>query len=190
MPLFFFVSGFVYSCKKYNEYKENLTLAFSGNEETPAESFEYEVGESGVKLTGFVGGESIVVIPQSIDGKKVTAIAAGAFSGKGVRAISVPDCVNVIECGAFADCDGLSTVRLPFIGDGDENCYVGYAFGAQSYSQNSLKLPQSLEYVIIGGNVTEIADNAFVGEYRIAEVINHSELGITPGSSAFGSSAE
>ncbi|MBR2342640.1 MAG: leucine-rich repeat protein [Clostridia bacterium] len=61
-----------------------------------------------------------------------------------------------------------------------EKYTVGVGVGALSSDIFSVEIPS---------DVREIADNAFVGEYRIAEVINHSELSITPGSSAFGSVA-
>ena len=147
----------------YAECRENLSLAFSGMTETPAESFAFEETDGGLKIVDFVGDESIVVIPESFNGTDITEISAGAFSSKGIRAVYVPDSVKTIGPGALENSEGLTTVRLPFVGDGAENCFIGYAFGAQNHSQNALKLPASLQYVIIGEGAVEIADNAFAG---------------------------
>lgn len=156
--------------KAYAEYSENLSLAFGESDKTDASSFEYVEADGKITITGFIGNESIVMIPDAIEDKTVVKIAAGAFSGKGVRAVYVPDGVLQIEKGAFANSEGLSTVRLPFVGDGGDIGYIGHVFGAEEYSQNSLKLPTSLKYIIIGGSAEKIDDNAFAGCKDLAAV--------------------
>ena len=154
--------------EKYSSCQENLSLAFSGYDALPAESFEYEIGESGVTIVEYIGSNSVVVVPSEIESCPVTKIASGAFSGKAVRAVSVPTSVREIEKGALADCDGLATVRLPFVGDGKDNCHFGYVFGADDYMDNPVALPNSLSTVIIDGDVKIIEDNAFAGCHSIA----------------------
>ena len=158
------------AAKAYAEYKENLSLAFGESERTDASSFKYETVDGGITVTEFVGTESVVVIPESIEGMPLVRIEAGAFSGKGVRAVYIPDSVLSIEKGAFADCEGLSTLRLPFVGDGGEIGYVGHIFGAEGYSQNALKLPSSLKYIIVGDSEERIEANAFAGCKDIAAI--------------------
>lgn len=155
--------------QRYKEYKENSKLAFVNNSPALPTCFEYEVTESGVKIIAYIGDEDIVVVPEEIDGSAVSCVASGAFSGTGVRAVSVPDSVESIEQGAFADCDGLSTLRLPFVGDGGEVTYLGYIFGATEHAQNAVKVPASLDMVIVGrGNIGE---NAFSGCKSLSAIV-------------------
>ncbi len=155
--------------KRYAEYQENSTLAFVNNSPASPESFEYEVTESGVKIIAYTGDEDIVVVPEKIDSYAVSVIASGAFSDTGVRAVSIPDSVVSIEQGAFSDCDGLSTLRLPFVGDGGESAYLGYVFGATEYAQNAVKVPASLDMVIVGRG--DIGENAFSGCKSLSAII-------------------
>ena len=157
--------------KRYSEYLENSSLAFKNNVPAGADSFSYEkIGES-IKITKYIGEDEIVVVPEAIEGLEVTDIGSGAFSGGSVRAVYIPDSVNVIEKGAFVECTGLSTLRLPFVGDGGDNAFLGYIFGAGITGENAVKVPQSLDMVIIGGEVNEIADEAFIGCKTLSAVV-------------------
>lgn len=157
--------------QRYVEYKENATLAFSANNPTGKEAFSYEVSDGKAKIVEYIGEESIVVIPEAIDGAPVSEIAAGAFSGSIIRAVYVPDTVEVIAQGAFNGCDRLSTLRLPFIGDGSENQFMGYVFGADEPDKNAVALPASLDMVIIGERCNSVPDEAFKGAKTLSAVV-------------------
>ncbi len=157
--------------KRYDEYKENVSLAFTANTPEDESHFATESYGDGVKITGFSGDSTIIVVPDTIGGKAVLAIGAKAFSGKNIRAVSLPDSVESIEKGAFAGCDKLSTLRLPFVGDGGENDFLGYIFGASKYEEQSLKVPASLDMVILGDKTAKISDNAFAGCKSISAVV-------------------
>ena len=156
---------------RYNEYLENSTLAFSAKEPADGSFFEVEVVEGGVKIIGYVGSDTVVVVPEVIGEYAVVAIGAEAFSGSSIRAISLPDSITSIAKGAFAGCGTLSTMRLPFVGDGKDNKNFGYIFGADSYDKNALAVPTSLDMVILGDGVTEISENAFAGCKSISAVV-------------------
>jgi hypothetical protein len=146
-------------------------LAFSQNLPAPENDFEYEEIDGGVKITAYVGGEQIVVIPEAVGGKAVVALGNTSFADLPVRAVSVPDCVEIIEKGAFEDCDNLATLRLPFVGDGGENTHFGYIFGAGTYETHAVKVPASLDMVILGDRVAEIAENAFAGCKTVSAIV-------------------
>lgn len=156
---------------KYEENKENSELAFKNSPTAPKEAFSYEVSDGKVKIVKYTADESVVVIPETIDGAYVTEIAKGAFSGGGIRAVYVPDSVKKIEESAFDNCDGLSTLRLPFIGDGAENAFLGYIFGADEPDENAVTIPPSLKMVIVGDGCEEIADRAFKGAKTLSTVV-------------------
>lgn len=157
--------------KRYAEYKENATLAFKNNAPMGKDAFTYEITDGKATIVKYIGTESVIVLPEKIDGATVAAIAEGAFSGGAIRAVYVPDSVKTIAQGAFDSCEGLSTLRLPFVGDGCENAFVGYIFGADEPDENSIALPPSLDMIIIGEGCESIADEAFKGAKTLSAVV-------------------
>ncbi len=98
--------------------------------ETPASDFEYSAEsisyisdssyswgkldqktatEDGIKITGYTGSDSIVVIPEQINGLKVMEIESGAFSGE-IERVVIPKTVKNIQAGAFSECEALHEV--------------------------------------------------------------------------------
>ncbi len=147
--------------KRYNEYRENSSLAFKENDSLGADSFEYEAISGEIKINKYIGEGNVIVIPEEIDGMAVTSIGEGAFSGGGVGAVYIPDTVKTVAHGAFENCGGLTTLRLPFVGDGGEIGFLGHIFGANESDSNAVAVPASLDMVIVGGECSEIATDAF-----------------------------
>ena len=81
-------------------------------ENTPEDSFTYETSGSSVTITGYTGDEDVVVIPQTLGGKKVTKIAEGAFAQKSIKTVVIAKTVEQIEAYAFDRCENLETVIL------------------------------------------------------------------------------
>lgn len=75
--------------------------------------FTYEENGQGVTLTGWKGDTKKVVIPQTVDGKPVTAIGDGAFRERELEQVTVPDGVRTIGWFAFSGCYCLASVSLP-----------------------------------------------------------------------------
>ena len=130
-------------------YADRLTLLFSNSHTSPAADFTYEVGEDGVTVTGYVGGEVVVVIPDTIEDKPVVAIAEGAFADMvGLKAVSVPDTVVSIGVGAFAGCKNLTSFRTPvYTCEGAP--YFGALFGAQSHDAQGSAVPAGLSTLVL-----------------------------------------
>ena len=156
--------------KRYAEYKENADLAFKSNSPASQDSFEYETSCEGVTIKKYVGEETILVVPEKIGGMAVTYIEAGAFSGKNLRALYIPDSVESIASGLLSGCDALVTLRLPMLGFGENN-FLGYVFGASAPDQNAVKVPVSLDMLMFGDLLTEVADNAFMGCKTLSAVV-------------------
>ncbi|MBR2952191.1 MAG: leucine-rich repeat domain-containing protein, partial [Clostridia bacterium] len=77
--------------------------------------------------------------------------------------IEIPANVTSIGYGAFENCSGLMSIKLPFVGaenDGTGNTRFGYIFGASYYYDNDDYVPASLKEVIITGG-TSIGSYAF-----------------------------
>lgn len=76
--------------------------------------FLYEVNQdAGVTITGYIGTETNVVIPQTIAGQNVTAIGERAFQETDIVHVVVPEGVCSIGYQAFANCEMLERIQLP-----------------------------------------------------------------------------
>lgn len=92
-----------------------------------------------VTVTGYSGNASILNIPETIDGKTVTAIGDKAFQNKTIiRIVNMPDTVTSIGKYAFQNCSNLTTIS--FVGSVSS---IGvYAFSGCAMA--SADLPEGL----------------------------------------------
>ncbi len=139
---------------------ERLETAFSTAEPVSVADLAYTVAEDGVTITGYTGGEVVVVLPDTVEGKPVIAIAEKAFAGMGnLKALSIPDSVITVGIGALAGCDSLSTLQTPVY-----TChtapYFGALFGATTYEINAAHVPTTLSTLLLTKGDT-IPDYAF-----------------------------
>ncbi len=172
-------------------YNERLETAFANKLPASAENFTYTVSDSAVTVTGYTGGDVVVVIPSEIDGMPVTALSGDAFAGKGsLRALSIPDTVAEIEVGALAGCESLTTLRTP-LAAASGVIHFGSLFGAETYETNGAHVPSGLstliltagdtvapyafydcdlEAVALPETLTEIGEFAFYGNDKLAHI--------------------
>lgn len=76
-------------------------------------SFRYRVENDEATITQYVGYGSDVVIPESIKGMPVVAIADDAFANSiTIKSVTIPDSVTRIGYFAFMDCSSLERVTL------------------------------------------------------------------------------
>ncbi len=77
--------------------------------------YEYEVLDDGtIRITKYIGKDTIVAIPEAIDGKQVTIIGEMAFFGrKDLTEVRIPNGVTAIMNAAFSGCTNLSKVNIP-----------------------------------------------------------------------------
>lgn len=78
---------------------------------TPA--FKYIISGTNATLTGYTGNEENIVIPASVDGYRVTAIADGAFENSQIKNVIISDGVTSIGWFAFNGCTSLRSVTIP-----------------------------------------------------------------------------
>ena len=125
------------------------------------QDYQYQiVGEGGaetIEITGYLGNDTILEIPESIDGKKVTVIGKEAFSGcSGLKSISIPDSVTAIGERAFYRCRALRSISIP-----DGVTAIGEWAFYRCYTLKSISIPDS---------VTEIGENAFGGCWGLEQM--------------------
>ena len=77
--------------------------------------FHYQILDDGtVEITYYLGADKEVVIPSTINGKKVTSIGHGAFMECiNIEKITIPDSVTTIDYNAFSDCPNLVSITIP-----------------------------------------------------------------------------
>jgi len=99
--------------RRYAEYKENSTLAFKNNSPLDKNSFSYEISEGRVTIVSYTGEESIIVVPEEIDGAPVISISQGAFTNKALTTLILPKTVQRMEDGALVGCQNLEVIYYP-----------------------------------------------------------------------------
>ena len=131
-------------------------------EELPLEEdWTYEITASGLKLTGYTGKATNLVIPYELNGYRVSIIGKNAFANQfQLKSVTIPEGVTSIEGNAFYGCTGLSLIRfnakncsMPGV-DTYDNRNLGVFAGAGSASPNGLK-------VVFGKKVEKVPDFIF-----------------------------
>jgi len=110
--------------------------------------WEYrELNSEEIEIIGYHGSRNVISIPSEIEEKRVTSIAAGAFS-KNTRivSVSIPSSVTCIPVAAFKGCTSLVSVDL---NNKIKNIYEEAFEGCTALIQINLQ------------NVTDIGANAF-----------------------------
>ena len=88
-------------------------------------NWDYVIDNNEVTITGYLGKEKEVRVPEKINNYPVTVIASSAFNRNGnIRYVYLPNSVKTIESNAFSECNRLNEV---FIGSGmktiDKNAF-------------------------------------------------------------------
>lgn len=101
--------------KSDENYKsaEDITMDdLMNHEETSADDFEFNDNpeHEDIIITGYIGDDPIVVIPNEINGKPVTAFERIFMNNKIVVAVRIGDNVTEVESDAFVNCEKLKYV--------------------------------------------------------------------------------
>ena len=129
----------------------NVSLA------TASEGFTYEVYNSEVRITGYTGEDTEIVIPSEIDGMKVTSIRYAAFCDSSLTSITIPEGVTDIGWSAFSGCSSLTSITIPE--------------GVTTIAASIFNRCSSLTSITIPKSVTTIEDNAFSGCSSLTNII-------------------
>ena len=137
--------------EKFKDLFSGCKLIVRGTAEPPAANSDYSyksLGNGNVEITGYTGSDSILNIPSTINGYKVTTIGSYAFFGcDSLTSITIPDSVTSIGDQAFNVCTSLTSVT---IGD-----------GVTSIGNSAFLNCDSLTSITIPDSVTSIGDSAF-----------------------------
>ena len=137
-------------------------------------NFTYTDDGSSITITGYPTTEvGVVIIPDTIVSKPVTAIGANAFQYcNGLTSVTIPSNVSSIGNYAFYNCSGLQSVSLPtgltVIATGAFwNCTglpsMTIPYGTVSIGANAFKTCTGMTSLSIPSSVTNIGIGAFAG---------------------------
>ncbi|WP_035795127.1 leucine-rich repeat protein [Butyrivibrio sp. WCD3002] len=128
---------------------QDIIATSVNNVETGAEYFEYEkLNSKNIRITGYTGNFETVVIPEKIDGYKVTEIYKNVFKQHSeLKKVVLPDGLTIINDSAFYQCKNLKEV----------------VFGSSLKSMGSYVFAycESLEKINLPEGVTSISYSAF-----------------------------
>ena len=136
--------------------------------------FDYETNEDGtITIIKYYGNNTEVIIPETIDEKKVTAIGNEGFKEyEGLTSIKIPSSVTSIGDYTFYDCGSLNDVELPesLASIGDYAFYdcnglirIELPEGLTNIGDYTFYYCQNLKFIKIPSSVTSIGNGAFDG---------------------------
>jgi hypothetical protein len=137
---------------------------------------------NGVKITGYNGTATTLVIPGSIGGRAVTIIGEYAFASKPLHSVTLPNSIITIEDGAFDNCTSLRSINWPTslrtIGAEAfaQTVLTSITFnnGLLTIGERAFYLVTSLTSVTIPASVTSIGRSAFSQISRLAVTMSRS----------------
>lgn len=147
-----------------------------GEQVNPASDFAYTADGGEVTITEYIGESEHVLIPDTIDGLPVTALADKAFYEKHVTTVVVPDSVTQIGDLCFSGDNYLVSLKLP---DGLaelpygalESCFRLIDFdlpqGLKKISASALQFNQYLTHLDLPGGLREIEPLNFIGLFGL-----------------------
>lgn len=93
-----------------------VLMSSCSESETSAKKFEYEEINGGIKITKYIGNDKKVVVPSTIENKKVIQITDTVFSGNVVlEELTLPEEIGNLSSSFFSGCDSLK--ELTFLGN-------------------------------------------------------------------------
>jgi uncharacterized repeat protein (TIGR02543 family) len=193
--------GYLFSGWLYNLEKVNLPYTFTEgkNIEFSAEweyiGFGFEEVNNGVRVTSYIGTDTNVIIPNTINNLSVVELGINAFSNQtnilsiklpdnlktigsnafggciGLTEIVIPRSVTLIEQGAFNGCSGLINITVPFLGRSSNSTGDMSKFKYIFDNVDSINsIPNSLTHIYITGGA-KINSGAFSGCNSITEIV-------------------
>lgn len=115
---------------------------------TTPDGFIYQNMGSVIWISGYEGNQSDIQIPESIDGKPVTVIAAQSFyNNKVIKSVQIPSSITSIGSQAFSKCTNLTSINIPF--------------DITEIKSMTFQGCTSLEYIELPGNIQKIGSLTF-----------------------------
>ena len=150
---------------------DSITYTVYGIDEESG--FKYSVNDDNeVTLEKYMGTDTEITIPSTIDGKTVTNIGKNScWMNNKITKVIIPDTVVTIDKEAFSGCKNLTEVEIPSsVTTIGQNAFRGTALtsvtipeGVTSIGNEAFYNCKNLESVTIPSSVTSIGAHAFSG---------------------------
>ena len=143
------------------DYEEMIAFPFeSMTEVSVASDFAYEISDGKVTVTDYLGSATKIRVPETIEGSPVVAIGDGAFADlTDLKVLWIPDSVVIFGKEILKGSSKIYALRTPLSTE-EGKTHLGYLYGAQSYETNNVADLRELDFLVIGGTPTELAENA------------------------------
>jgi hypothetical protein len=132
-----------------------------------------------ITITGYRGTAMDVTIPATIEGVSVTEIGAGAFSGKGITSVNIPNGIETIGEKAFFKTN-MTSVTIPnsvteigknaFDGGSKIGRFVSEKNGARTRNRfiNERVIFGKIDKLVISNKLATIPDGAFANNQIVS----------------------
>lgn len=136
-----------------------LSLCFGVSAET-CDDYEYYLKDDGtVSITDYTGSAENLIIPSTLDGKKVTGIADSAFSSRrSIKSVKIPDSVTSIGYRAFGFSNYIETVEIGSGVSEIEETAFGYCYSLKKIivNENNKYFSSSSDGVLFNKDKTKL----------------------------------
>ena len=174
----------------YDDEEELIEVLDDGEEEETLErnayvdsstKFEYTLSGNEAVITGYSGSSSVITIPTSVSGYKVTGIGSYAFENSTMTTLTIPSTITSIGYRAFFNCQKLSFINFNALNcnncDGNGGTFYNAGQSAASltvtFGNGVKRIPANLFYVdsftnyakvtsvVMSNTIQEIGNSAF-----------------------------
>ncbi|SEL63086.1 Leucine rich repeat-containing protein, partial [Ruminococcus sp. YRD2003] len=148
---------------------DSSSAAKTADELHTTDGWYYSLKDEQITITGYDGAETAIMIPDSIEKKKVVAVGDSAF--KGNKTITSVDLGDVVTLGAiiFDGCTGLTEVTIPKSVKSTGNQFDGCLQGS------------SVEKVVFEEGIENIPENICFNARNVKEVVIPEKADVTDG---------
>lgn len=163
-------AGFAFGAEN-SSFIGNSVISETSEKSVPSVESDFKFDASTGTITGYTGASGDVVIPDAINGVKVTSIGDSAFEKNNkILSIKIPNGVTTIGRSAFLECKALESVVLPEslknINDSAFSaCYglvsIDIPTGVKVIDKYAFSHCISLENINIPYGIEKIEDNTF-----------------------------
>ena len=147
---------------------------------TPVSSFEYEIKNNKVTIKQYIGTETDVIIPKTIEGYPVTELGSSAFyQNSSVKSVILPDGLELIGSFAFFRCYGITEMKIPdsvktinaqAFNDCKSLKTIDLGEGIQVIKDRAFYGCEALESITFPSSLTTLAYNVFSGCKALTEI--------------------
>ena len=150
----------------YDDEEELIEVLDDGEEEETLErnayvdsstKFEYTLSGNEAVITGYSGSSSVITIPTSVSGYKVTGIGSYAFENSTMTTLTIPSTITSIGYRAFFNCQKLSFINFNALNcnNSDGNGDTFYNAG-QSAASLTVTFGNGVKRILSDGTLWEV----------------------------------